>query len=447
MTIDDTFTDIDREVQEALADTPDPTKWFSKEDGLLVADVGDLIRDTGTIQLGHDGRLYRYVDGAYRPDGDTWAKIATRQTLGFKIKRRHFDEILAYLRAAEPFIPEQPPHRWINTRNGLLDWHALELHPHNPGIPSAIQIPHAWRPEATCPNVHQFLQDVLPEGTTDLAYEIAGYALYAGNPLSKAVLLTGSGGNGKSKVLKLIETLVGRPNTSAVPLQALAENRFAAAELYGRLANICGDLDARAIKRTDLFKQITGGDQVLAERKFGQPFSFTSFALPLFSANEPPITSDQSEAWFDRWIVIPMDRRIRGTAKEDPHIERRILTPSEMEGFLVQAVHGLRRLLDRGRFEPPEPVTQAGDAYRDRLDSVRAFVGEECVLNPNAWTPRAALYQHYRKWASDNGRLSVQAATFNDRIRREYPEVLAVGRKGIRGWHGLGLLAAQEAQP
>ncbi len=443
MSLDDRLTDLDSQVQEALAGTQDPTKWFSKEDGLLVADLGEEIKTAGTIRLGYDGRLYRYHDGAYRADGDTWARIASRQALGFKVKRRHFDEILAYLRADEPFIPEHPPRRWINTRSGLLDWQSGELSSHSDEIPSAVQVPHRWNPGATCPNIGRFLEQVLPDGSVDTMFEIIGYSLYAGNPLSKAVLLVGPGGNGKSVLLRLVKALAGSANTSAVPLQALAENRFAAAELYGRLANICGDLDARAIKRTDLFKQITGGDQVMAERKYGQPFSFTSYALPLFSANEPPITSDQSDAWFDRWIVIPMDRRFRGTDTDDPHIERRLHTEDELEGLLAASIAGLRRLMARGRFEPGEHINAAGDAYRDRLDSVRAFVGEECILADRAWVPRSALYAHYRKWSSDNGRLSVQSATFNDRLRRDYPTVGQAGRVGVRGWAGIGLQAAE----
>ena len=43
--------------------------------------------------------------------------------------------------------------------------------------------------------------------------------------------------------LKLITALLGEVNVSHVPLQLLTENRFAIAELFGKLANVCGDLD------------------------------------------------------------------------------------------------------------------------------------------------------------------------------------------------------------
>jgi phage/plasmid-associated DNA primase len=288
----------------------DPGRWFSRDDGFLVADLGGFIRDALTIRLGHDDRLYRYDGGVYRTDGERAARVMAKELLAHKFKRRHLDELVAYLRADYPFITEHPPRDVLNVANGLLDWRTLELRPHSPDVPSAVQVPPAWNPEARCPRIERFLADVLPDDAVEHGLEILGYGLYAGNPLQRAVMTLGPGGNGKSVYLTLARALYGRANVSATSLQALSENRFSGAELFGRLANICGDLDARAVKRTDLFKQLTGGDLIQAERKFAHPFSFTCFALPLFSANEAPLSSDQTDAWFDRWLVVPFEVRV-----------------------------------------------------------------------------------------------------------------------------------------
>ena len=193
------------------------------------------------------------------------------------------------------------------------------------------------------PRTDQFLAEVFPADAVAIAKEVLGYALYAGNPYRKAVLLLGSGGNGKSKYLAIVSALLGAANVASVPVQVFGENRFASAELFGKLANVAGDLDARAIKRSDVFKMITGGDPIMAERKNCHPFSFVSFALPLFSANEPPISSDQTQAWFDRWLILPMERRIEGTSLCDPFLEAKLTTSDELAGALVLAVDGLRR--------------------------------------------------------------------------------------------------------
>ena len=132
------------------------------------------------------------------------------------------------------------------------------------------QIPIPWTPGATARTVERFLKEVLPEDAISLVEELIGYALYPGNPFRKAVMLLGPGGNGKSVLLRLIAALLGKENVAAVPIQTMGEDRFAASSLFGKLANICGDLDARAIQRTDLFKQVTGGDPIFAQKHPGK---------------------------------------------------------------------------------------------------------------------------------------------------------------------------------
>jgi putative DNA primase/helicase len=251
------------------------------------------------------------------------------------------------------------------------------------------------------------------------------------------VLLRGPGGNGKSVLLNIVRALLGDDNVATVSLQVLAENRFAAAQLDGKLANICGDLDARAVRSSDLFKQLTGGDAVLAEHKYGQPFAFVSHALLLFSANEAPISQDQTPAWFDRWLIIPLDNRLTQD-RVDPHLLAKLTTGDELSGLLARAVEGLRSLMERGHFDEPDSVLRARDAYTSELDTVRSFVAEECVVEKEQREPRSLLYQAYRLWCSEGGRLPLSAVSFNKRIRRDYPIELKVVR-GDRRWEGIAL--------
>lgn len=423
---------------------PDPDSFFTKK-GLATPVLGRYVRNLGHVRMGQDGRLHRYTDGVYRGDGDDFVRVTVRQLLGDRCRSSYFDETLKWLRAAYPTVSDRPPEQWINVRNGLLDWRTGTLEPHTPDVVTTVQLPVPWRLDATCPTVDQFLADVLPADAIDLVWEVIGYTLYAGNPLRRAVLAIGAGANGKSTWLRLIRALVGPANCSAVPLQVLAENRFAVAELFGRLANIAGDLDARAVKQTDIFKMATGGDPLVAERKYGAAFSFVPFATFLFAANEAPISSDQSEAWFDRWLILPFDRRFT-PEQADPHLEQKLTTPDELAGALVHAITALRALIARGRFDQPPSVEAAGDAYRSRLDTVRAFLDELCVIHPDAWVPRPGLYQAYRRWCADSGRLALAATNFNDRIRSDLRGTIDERtRNGTRGWIGVGLIAAEGA--
>lgn len=414
--------------------------FFDQQRKLVTPRLGEVIRQAGHICTGIDGRLWRYEDGVYRPNGEVFARDQIRTLLGEECRRVHFEEVMTWLRSFPPAITGDHSTQYLNVANGMLDWRTGELSAHDPEHCSTIQLPVRWNPEARCPRFTQFLGESMPEDAAPFTTEILGYGLLPSNPFHKAVLLQGPSGNGKSTLIYVAERLYGSENVSHRELVDIAENRFAPADLLGKLANLCGDIDVRAIRQSSKFKEITGGDTISAERKFGQPFSFRPFALLIFSANEAPFSADQTEAWFDRWLIVPMIERFRGTDREDPHLRSKLAR--EIEGILVLAVTGLRRLMDRGRFDPPQSVTDAGAEYREQLDTAAGFIAERCVLHVNAWVQRPALYKAYRSWCEDSGRFPTSAVHFYARLRQGFGgQIEDRKRQGWPGFAGIGLLA------
>ena len=55
--------------------------------------------------------------------------------------------------------------------------------------------------------------------------------------------LHGDGGNGKSKYLELLYRVLGEMNISNVSFEDIQRNQFAVGNLYGKLANIAGEMD------------------------------------------------------------------------------------------------------------------------------------------------------------------------------------------------------------
>ena len=261
-----------------------------------------------------------------------------RELLADYYRKRQREEVIGWLMSTMPSIASTQPSDVINLDNGLLDWKRGALRPHDPKVLSTIRIPHAWNAKAKCPEITAFLNEVLPDDCIEFVLEIIGHCLIPDNRMQRSVMLIGTGGNGKGTLLNLTKMLLGPANVAARTLHDLTEDRFARADVFGKLANICGDLDARTVERSDVFKMITGNDTLSGERKYGQPFEFVPFARLLFSANEVPPSSDQSMAYFDRWLPVPMTKRIRGTKREVQGIIAQLTTPNEMEGLLVLAV-------------------------------------------------------------------------------------------------------------
>lgn len=413
-------------------------------DGLQVASLAEVVKGKVTHGRGQDGRLWAYDAGVWQPDIDDTIPAAITTVLGERYRRSHLTNVLDVLRFDQgaPRIHGDPVGEYVNLTNGLYDWRTGRLHPHDPAVLSTVQLPVPWRNTGECPAVIEFLKQVLPadciEPTADspgFIWELIGYILMSGNPLHTAILLFGSGRNGKGTFLRLLLALIGERNVSSVALHDLVSNRFRVATLFGKLANIAGDLDSKWLESTALFKAITGGDQVQAELKYGATWDFVPWAVPVFSANKAFGSPDSSEGYFSRWTVVPFPNTFVG--KEDRNLTAKITTEKELAGVLHKAMTALPILMGRGRLPEPVSVAAAKHEFIVASDPVRAWIAERVDLG-DGWTPRTVLNKDFKAWCEVNDHKTMSASEFYNRL-----DTVSSVRKatigGARGYRGITL--------
>lgn len=385
--------------------------------------------------------LYFYQDGYYKPKGFQFIKSRCLGLMEDEYRDVHGNEVSKYIETilwnSEPVLDTDA--RYINVENGLLDWMSdpPQLLPHTPEYLSSIRIPVRYDLEATCPRVDAFFADILPEDCLDLAYELFGYCLIPDTSFQKAFMLLGSGANGKSKFLGLLQTFIGRQNYSAESLQDLGENRFRVASLVGKLVNIFSDLPAKMLDDTALFKALVSGDAISAERKGEQSFEFENHARLVFSANELPRTKDLSHGFFRRWVIIRFPNSFpEDSPKRDPNILAKITTSEELSGLLNQAIKALVRLFMQKNFSTPASVDAEVNAYRSENDNVRIFFDECCELRIGAMVTKEQLYKSYEKWCHAGNYRAISRNKFNNHIKTVYPSVRE-DTNGVRKWVGI----------
>ena len=428
----------------------DKTRFFDRE-GLRARALADAVMRSATCGYGAvDERFYTYDNGVWAPNNGRIEAAITR-LLDNRYRNTHCRNVLDLIRYSPNTarITRDPLPEWINVRNGMIRWADSTLHPHSPEHRCTVQLPVDYSPDATCPAFEQYLAEVLPKDCYEPAgdspgfiWELIGYVLYSGNPLHIAVLLYGKGRNGKGSLIRLLKRLIGERNCSTVTLHELVENRFRAATLFGKLANLAGDLDARWLDNTATFKAITGGDTIQGEHKYGAVFDFQPWALPVYSTNKAFGSADSSEGWVARWVVVPFPQSFIG--REDRNLDARLHTDAELRGILRRAVEALPALMRRGRLPEPASVRAAKSAFVTASDAVRSWLDERCVLDPDQWTPRTHLYQDYRGHTSSDGGKQLSAREFYNRIE-QVNGIWAAGRNGVRGFSGVRLLGSGEA--
>ena len=195
------------------------------------------------------------------------------------------------------------------------------------------QLPAKHKPRTVCPKVLKFFRDVLCPEDIHVLLQMIGYSLYRSCEYEKAFMLFGDGANGKGILIKLIEALLGQNNCSHRSVQDPDKNRFAAADLYEKLANTRPDLKSLKLSETGNFKMIVSGDSITAERKFEHPFIFRNYAKPIFSANEIPESDDKTDTLYTLWRIFHFDKKFQN-GKEDPNLIKELTTPNELSGLL-----------------------------------------------------------------------------------------------------------------
>lgn len=412
----------------------------SKKGGLQTVSLAYEICKMGPLAWGSDKQFWSYENGVWqsRPDIITSRVIHILQN---QFRVAHVTNVAPVVSEMIPRLPDVPQPEFLNFQNGMLHWRTGEMLPHDPNHQSTIQFPLDWVPDAECPAFEGFLNSVLSPDYVELAWEMLGYLMYSGNPLQVAFLFHGTGGNGKGTLIRVIEAMLGKENLSNVSLDSLNENRFAALSLYGKIANIAGDIDATFQTSTATFKKLTGEDTLSAEIKYGPRFDFTNWAVPLFSANKIPGSADVSEGYLRRWVLLEFSRSI-------PASERKLglsdLLIAELPGIVAKAVRSLHTLMTRGGgFRMEGDVALGKATFAHAIDQVRQWVEDSTVMAPEHVAPRDNLYMAYRNWAERNGSGKLKAMEFYERLNAIGAEGDTFGPVKIRGKRSYkGIMAA-----
>lgn len=414
-------------------DTPyDIKRYFDKGRFLSKKLADDIMSQHAFVTFNDTEEVYFYEGGIYKPKGEILIKQICEEVLDIRANTHRINEVINHIRRSSYIdrneIMDSNPH-FLCVNNGILDLRKIKegkikLLPHTPEMVFLNKLNIGYNPDADCPKIMAFLNQIIREEDLNLLQEMVGYTLWKDYSIQKAFVLLGEGNNGKSTFLQLLTKLLGKHNVSSVSLQELENNRFAAASLYGKLANIYADLPSKILRNTSKFKMLTGGDIITAEQKFKNPFKFYNHAKIIFSTNELPRTHDDTAAFFRRWILIDFPNRFEDD-KADTHILEKIATPEELSGFLNWALKGLARLLKNGKFSTTETTEEVRRHYIMASDPIHAFVDYCLMQDTEGVIPKELIYATFVGYCN-NKKLPVASKQV---FSRDLPKFIAVSEQ------------------
>ena len=251
--------------------------------------------------------------------------------------------------------------------------------------------------------IEAFFAQVFPD--PDLRrYFLSRMAAYmSGNIIKEEFLiLTGSGSNGKSKTIELLQLALGEYAVN-LPTALMTQKRGASnaaspeiARLKGRRLAVMQEPSDTDRLNTSILKEATGSDMMQARPLYGEPFEFRPQFSMVMTCNTLPGVPDNDGGTWRRIKVVEFGSKF--TAKPDPddpthfpidvHLSERF---HRWRGAFVCMLLGLYRE-ERKRGHPlPEPaaVSRAVNEYAAEQDQYNEFVLDR--LEKNLEEPNAEL--------------------------------------------------------
>jgi putative DNA primase/helicase len=303
------------------------------------------------------------------------------------------------------------PKEWVLFKNGVVDISTKKEFIASPDYFFAACIPHNIGDSEETPTIDTLFEQWVGPEKKQLLYEICAYCLYDDYPIHRIFCFVGVGRNGKGQFMTLIRRFIGIENCCSTELDRLSNNQFEASKLYKKKAAFVGETNFGTMSRTNTLKQLSGGDIVSCEFKRADAFDFQNTAKILIATNALPPTTDRTEGFYRRWLIIEFNNKFqegRDIINEIPEWE--------YENLARKCTRLLSELLERGSFTAEGTVEERAAAYEKKSNPITTFIDDCCELDDDYFCPTWYLYQKYNDFQVRGGHRKLTEREFSTQI-------------------------------
>ena len=312
------------------------------------------------------------------------------------------------------------------------------------------RLPVAYLPDAPQPVtwLHFLSQLLEPEDILTLQ-EFIGYCFIPSTKGQKMLMLTGKGGEGKSRIGVVLRALLGT-NMKTGSVAKVETSTFARADLEHELLMLDDDMKLEALPQTNNIKAIITAELPMdLERKKQQSYQGDLYVRFIGLGNGVlQALHDRSVGFFRRQIILTTKEK-DPNRKDDPYIAEKMT--AEAEGIFLWALEGLHRLIANDfRFTLSQSaLDNLNDAVSDG-NNIIDFLASEGYIRFRADYEASSknLYAVYKQWCDDNALNSLSQKSFGSFLKQnesrynlEYTNKVNIGGgRFARGFVGIELL-------
>ena len=312
------------------------------------------------------------------------------------------------------------------------------------------RLPVAYNPDAPQPVTWlHFLSQLLEPEDILTVQEFIGYCFVPSTKGQKMLMLTGKGGEGKSRIGVVLRALLG-VNMKTGSLQKVETNNYARADLEHELLMLDDDMKLEALPQTNIIKAIITAELPMdLERKRQQSYQGDMYVRFIgFGKGVLQALHDRSVGFFRRQIILTTKDK-DPNRKDDPYIAEKMV--AEAEGIFLWALEGLHRLIanDFQFTLSQSALDNLNDAVSDGNNMIDFLASEGYIrFRADYEASSRNLYAVYKQWCEDNALSCLCQKSFcsflkqnESRYNIEYTNKINIGGgRFARGFVGIEIL-------
>ncbi len=228
-------------------------------------------------------------------------------------------------------------------------------------------------------------------------------------------IFSGGGGNGKSKLMELLEECLGEYCVK-LPITLLTNKRGASNAATPELARTKGarlaslqEPDTNTKLNVGLMKELTGGDKIQARALFQEPFEFKpQFKIVLCCNDKPELPPHDEGTWrrvrntefISKFVHEPEEDKILHFKRNEDLSEK---FENWAETFLSILIH-YHSIYKREGLKVPDEILEYTEEYRSTNEQIKDFVNDRIEIDPASKIEInfSSIMRAYKEWYKEN---------------------------------------------
>ncbi|MBR2207496.1 MAG: toprim domain-containing protein [Synergistaceae bacterium] len=372
--------------------------------------------------------FYEYEDNIWKEKTDTQIQSKIMKVLGHLTTGNKLLTNLRTLKSCEEIWSDVPLKSFnmlprVTFQNGTLhidlETRIATFKNHSADDYTTVKLPYRYEDKATHKKWDKFINEVTNgnEKKKKVLKEFAGYLLLPDCRFQRALMLMGTGSNGKSVFVNVLGKMLGGSQgyVSYVEPSKLVKD-FRLMPFKDSWLNISSDTGNNFGGADETIKKLIAGDDVEDSYKFKSPFSFPTRSKMIMCCNNYPKVGDISEGLMRRFLMVEFPMHFTDAENITPNSKDRLLDVNleqellkELPGIFNWALEGLQELLAQNGFTKTDEQNRLINEFIEEnsnsmtfvKDSEEKFFEVKDLVKEGKTIDKRQVFRDYRQWAEE----------------------------------------------